>query len=292
MDNIESKTQQEISTETTPAPETPTVTSTETQSTQTSKPIEGKDTTKSEDWEYTGDRKAVPDPFKKYVQGLDRYVSKKDQAAAELRKKAEEYDSFVNSENYKAYQAFTEKNPQSTGNGKAPDVPIMSQEEADAIAVGDTATLAKVIRREAQRNVEEYVGPKEAALQAKLQAVDMKQRQIESAEMIQSFAEVNPDFWDLYETGFEDYIVNSIKSGKSLEDTYKGAKLIESKTAERLETNRKTDLQKKKDGSVVGKSIPGTPDIVFADNEEHAKRLAIELTMKGDKRHVRIKPKK
>ncbi len=62
--------------------------------------------------------------------------------------------------------------------------------------------------------------------------------------------------------------------------------------SERLENQRKATIEKKKAGTVVGKSIPGTPDVVYADDENQAKRLAIELTLKGDKRHVRVKPKK
>ncbi len=287
--------QQEISTETTPAQDTATpTTSTQSnvpQSTQAAKP-EATVTSESENWEYTGDRKAVPSEFEKYVKGLDRYVSKKDQAAAELRKKAEEYEHFVNSDSYKQYQQFIAQQPKNTGSQAQPQAPTITPEEHDAILMGDANTLNKVIERQAKKIIEESVGPQAAVINQKFQAIEQKERQIESAEMIQSFAEVHPDFWDLYDNGLEEYVIQSVKSGRSLEDTYKAAKQIEDKMTERLETKRKADIEKKKAGSVVGKSIPGTPDVVYADNEDQAKRLAIELTLKGDKRHVRIKPKK
>lgn len=285
MENSESTTQQEISTEVTPAQDT-TNTTEATQETQVSNQ-ETEKTAEPESWEYDGNRSKVPEPFKKYAQGFDRYVSKKDQAAAEYRKKAEEYEKIVNSE---AYQQFIAKNPTNTGSKE--QAPTVTQEEIDAITLGDAKTLESVIERKAKQLLETNLGPKEQEMRKQLDALTMKQKQIESAEMIQSFAEVNKDFWELYDSGFEEYIVTSVKSGKSLEDTYKAAKLIESKMSERLEAQRKAEFEKKKAGSVVGKSIPGTPDVVFADNEDHAKRLAIELTMKGDKRHVRIKPKK
>jgi len=290
MDNNESTSHQEISTETTPAQETSTVTTEATQVTQESKPIESGKTAEPETWEYDGDRKKVPDSFKKYAQGFDRYVSKKDQAAAEFRKKADEYEKLVNSDTFKSYQQFIAQNPK--GAEPMEKAPSVTQEEIDAITLGDSKTLDAVIERKANQLLETKFGPKEQELRKELQTLTMKQKQIENAEMIQSFAEVNTDFWDLYDSGFEDYIITSIKQGKSLEDTYKAAKVIENKMAERLESQRKADFEKKKAGSVVGKSIPGTPDVVFADNEDHAKRLAIELTLKGDKRHVRIKPKK
>src|SRR6266850_6184634 len=104
MDNNESTTQQEISQEVTPAQEANTSTTETTQSTQQSKPT--KVTTKAEEWEYDGNRNAVPESFKKYAQGFDRYVSKKDQAAAEFKKKAEEYDKVLSSNEFKEYQQF------------------------------------------------------------------------------------------------------------------------------------------------------------------------------------------
>ena len=286
-----STTHQETLQEATPAQATqPTKTET-THSTPGSKPTDGGNTAEPENWEYKGDRKDVPKNFEKYVKGLDRYVSQKDQATAEMRKKAEEYDKFVNSEDHKAFQQFMAQKPSNTGS-KEPSAPTVTQEEIDAITLGDAKTLEKVIERKAKELLDTNIGPKENEMRQQLQALTMKQKQIENAEMIQSFAEVNTDFWGLYDSGFEDYIVNSIKSGKSLEETYKAAKNIESKLSEKFEGQRKADFEKKKAGTVAGKSIPGTPDVVYADNEDHAKRLAIELTLKGDNRHVRIKPKK
>ncbi len=281
--NAEAEATQEISTETTPAQETQTTsTDTTAQSTQVQ--------TESENWDYNGDRKAVPKQFEKYVKGLDRYVSTKDQAIAEARKKADEYDKFVNSDSYKQYQQFIG----SKGNtgSQVPNAPLVTQDEVDAIALGDAKTLEAVIERKAKQLLETTLGPKEQEINKKLEGFTMKQKELESAEMIQAFAQVNPDFWELYDAGFEEYIVTSIRGGRSLEDTYKSVKAIEEKQMERIDNKRKADFEKKKNGTVVGKSIPGTPDVVFADDENQAKRLAIELTLKGDKRQVQIKKKK
>lgn len=287
----QSTTQQEISQETTPAQETTTVSTETTQPTPNNQPADQKVTTDPESWEYKGDRKDVPKEFEKFVKGLDRYVSQKDQAIAEARKKAEEYDAFTKSDDFKQFQQFREERKRGSVTGSLQPQALMTEEEAQAIAVGDAKTLQSVIQREVQRKLEESVNPQLAEANKKLEAATLKQRQVESAEMISSFAEVHPDFWDLYENGLEEYIVGSIKSGRSLEDTYKAAKDIEAKMEQRAEAKRKADFEKKKAGTVAGKSIPGSPDVVYADNEDHAKRLAIELTLKGDKRHVRIKDK-
>lgn len=291
MDTL-STPQQEISQGTTPAPETPASQPETNQPTPNGQPADKTVTPAPESWEYKGDRKDVPKEFEKFVKGLDRYVSSKDQAIAEARKKAEEYDAFTKSDDYKLFQQFREERRGTpTGTPTQPQ-PLMTEEEAQAIAIGDAKTLESVIKREVQRKLDESINPQMAEAQKKLEAVSLKERQVQSAEMISSFAQVHPDFWDLYENGLEEYIVGSIQSGRSLEDTYKNAKEIETKMEQRVEQKRKADFEKKKAGTVAGKSIPGTPDVVFADDENHAKRLAIELTMKGDKRHVRIKPKK
>lgn len=289
----QSTTQQEISQETTPAQETSATQPATTQPTPNGQPADKPVTPALESWEYKGDRKDVPKEFEKFVKGLDRYVSNKDQAIAEARKKAEEYDAFTKSDDFKQFQQFREERKKG-GATAAPSQPqpLMTEEEAQAIAVGDAKTLESVIQREVQRKLDESINPQMAEAQKKLEAVSLKERQVQSAEMISSFAQVHPDFWDLYENGLEEYIVGSIKSGRSLEDTYKAAKEIETKMEQRAEQKRKADFEKKKAGTVAGKSIPGNPDVVYADDENHAKRLAIELTLKGDKRHVRIKSNK
>ena len=282
MDN-ESTTQQETSNlEAAPAQDTTNNQTTTSQPATTSEPAKATGG-EQENWEYTGDRNNVPDSMKKYVAGLDRYVSKKDQSRIELEKKVKEYENKLTS--------FQESNKTNNTGVQPPQEPQVTQEEAEAIMLGDAKTLQKVIQREAKRTLEADISPKEAAINQKLIAMETRQNEIDAAEMIKGFAEVNPDFWELYDT-YEDYCVTAAKTGKPLEDIYKSVKFFDEKVSQRLETKRKADIEKKKNGTVVGKSIPGTPDVLYADNENQAKRLAIELTLKGDKRHVRIKPKK
>ncbi len=279
--DTEIQTQQETSNlEAAPAQDT-TVTSEATP--DTSKP-EGATAKPEDTWEYTGDRNSVPENMKKYVAALDRYVSKKDQSRIELEKKVKEYEQKLSS-----FQA-----PKESVTGTQPQVtePQVTQAEAEAIMLGDANTLQKVIQRETKRALEADISPKEAAINQKLTAMEMKQKEIDAAEMIQSFAELHPDFWELHDNGFGDYMMMQAKNGVPLEKIYENVSGVKSKLETHIDTKRKADLEKKKAGSVVGKSIPGTPDVVYAENEAQAKKLAIELTLKGDKRHVRIKPKK
>lgn len=278
---VDTAVTQEISTETTPAQETNTTT---TETTQSTPPTDAA----AENWEYNGDRKAIPKPFEKYVKGLDRYVSKKDQALAEARKKAEEYDKLVSSDAYK--QMLGNQKP-NTGS-EALNQPVVTQEEVDAIALGDAKTLEAVIERKAKQLLETNYGPKEQEIKKELQVLTQERRARESAEMVSAFAALHPDFDDLVKSPVGEYMINAVRSGMDLEKVYESAKQIETHYYERFENQRKETFEKKKNGSVVGKSIPGTPDVVFADDENQAKRLAIELTLKGDNRQVQIRKKK
>lgn len=239
-----------------------------------------------ENWEYNGDRKAVPKPFENYVKGLDRYVTKKDQALAEAKKKAEEYDKLVNSDAYKGYQqslARTQPNP--TG------IPTddVTQEELDAIMAGDGKTLREVIRREAKRTLEnDYKSEIE-----RVKSVELKQKELETAEMIKSFSELHPTFNQyLEDDAYYEFMLASIQRGKSLDDVHAAIERLETRASAKAEASYKEMIEKKKAGSVVAKSTTGTPDVVYADDENHAKRLAVELALKNDPRQVHIRPKK
>ncbi len=278
MDQEIQQQQETSNLEAAPAQDTTTTDTTTTQTTDTSKPDTA--TTKTEDnWEYTGDRNSVPEPMKKYVAALDRYVSKKDQSRAELEKKIKEYEAKISS--------FSAPKQDTTGT-PTHKAPLVTQEEAEAIMLGDATTLEKVIERGVKTQLETNINPKEAAINEKFAALETKEKEAVAADVIKSFTEINPDFTELINSPVGEFMVDAARKGMPLEEIYKTAKTIEAHFAGVAETRRKAELEKKKNGTVVGKSIPGTPDYVIARDENHAKRLAIELTLKGDKRHVRI----
>lgn len=271
-------TQETSNLEATPAQDTSSSTSTP-KPTETSKPDTA--TTKPEDtWEYNGDRNNVPESMKKYVAGLDRYVSKRDQARIELEKKVQDYET-------KLAQFKDKSTTQPTGTVE-PSEPSVTQEEAEAIMLGDAKTLQKVIQREA-KHLLEAGNPN---VTEKLSALENRQKELDAAELIKSFTEVNPDFSELLKSPLGDFMVDAARKGMSIEQIHKSAQQIKSFFTDAADSKRKADFEKKKQGSVVGKTITGTPDVVLADNEDHAKRLAIEMTLKGDTRRVQVKTQK
>lgn len=277
-----SQTQQETTSTATPAPTTTSEGKTETaQATQTTT----ESTAVAETWTYNGDRKSVPKEFQTYVQGLDRYVSKKDQLLGEARRKAEEYDKLVTSDDYKAYQQRLAQ-PKTTGTPTPAET--VTQEELDAIMAGDANTLREVIRREAKHTLEtDYKSEIE-----RVRSVEQKQQQLETGEMIKAFKELHPDFNDFVDDdAYYGFMVSGLKGGKDLDTVYAEVKRMEERAYAKAEEKYKKTIESKKAGSVVGKSASGTPDVVYAETEDQAKRLAIQLAMKGDPRQVAVKRK-
>ena len=266
--------------EATPAQDTSSVNTT----TEAIKP-EGATNLPEDKWEYNGDRNAVPEPFKKYVSALDRYVSTKDQVRVDLEKKVKEYEAKLSS-----FSTSSQK-PADTGT-QTPSEPQVTQEEAEAIMLGDAKTLQKVIQREAKHLLEASVKPQETAMNEKLSNLENRQKEVDAAEMIKSFTEINPDFNDLLKSPVGTFMVDAARKGMDIESIYKTAKEIEGHFTNVAETKRKATLEAKKNGSVVGKTINGTPDVIYADDETHAKRLAIEGTLKGDNRRVQVRERK
>jgi hypothetical protein len=232
-----------------------------------------------EGYEYNGDRSSVPEPLKKFVAGIDRYMTKKSQAFADLEKKAREHESLMTSEDWKQYQQFkagaaTAANPTTTVSDE------VTEAELDAIAAGDRSVLQQVIDRRVKAAIE--------PVQKTATEAATKQKELETAEMIKAFADVHTDFWNLFEA-YEPYMVDALKSGRSLETVHSSFKELETKADARADARYKAAIEAKKAGSTVGSTPPGTPDVVYAENENEAKRLAIQMTLKGDKRQVAIK---
>lgn len=238
-----------------------------------------------ENWEYNGDRKSVPKPLEKYVKNLDRYVSQKDQTLAETKKRLEEVESVINSDSFKQYQEYVKNSSQQKQNE-----PLFTQDEMDAISLGDANTFQKVLDRAVERKLE--LDPNRSSLEQTVRSLSERDKLIQTKEQIQSFSQEHPDFKEMVESPIGDYMIAAAKQGIGLEQIYENAKAIESYMNERVEKTRKANLEAKAKGSSVKSTVTGTTDVVWADNDNDARRLAIELQLKGDPRQVRIKPKK
>jgi len=239
---------------------------------------------KEEAWEYTGDRKAVPDEFRKYAKGFDRYVSKKDEMLSEYKQKVGQYEQQLKE---------LQSTPQSTEpTGSEPVAPPISKDEADAIALGDVNVLYQVVDRLTQKKIEDTLTPKELAMTEKLQALTQKQTQIDNTEMVKSFADVHPGFREALEDDFiYDYMFKAVQNGQSLDKVWTNVQNFEETVQNKMVQKKQKDLEEKKDGTVVGRTPTGSSEIVYVDNPRDAQKLAIDFALKGDPRQVAVKRK-
>lgn len=244
---------------------------TQNQDTQESKSSK-EDTTKSEAWEYNGNRKEVPENFQKFVKGLDRYVSRKDQALAEAQKQIKELQE----------KPPTVSEPPQTKESQ----PLVTQDELDAIALGDGKVLENVINRAVDIKMKSDPNREQVA------SISQKQGVLDARDRINEFAEITPEFKEVIESPIGDHIIAAVQRGASLEKAWEQAKEAMSFMETRSDNKRKVNLENKINGSTVKNTVTGKSDTVWVENETEAKRMAIELTLKKDPRNVKIKPKK
>lgn len=256
-------------------------TSVEATPTQTNETAQSTPESIPENWEYTGDRKSVPAPFQNYVKGIDRYWSNKSKALAELGQKVKEYEDLRASDEWKSFEQFRQTaNKRESAPVQPGETVEITQDEMDAIALGDAKTLSAVVERKAKALLESSVTP-----------LAHRQKAIEVAENLKEFTALHPDFVELLESPAGELMIDAAQRGVGLEEIYKRVKEAESYFEQKGGTKRKQAADEKKAGSVVGRSLSGTSDVVYADNEEEAKRLSIALTLKGDKRQVHVRRK-
>lgn len=228
--------------------------------------------TKPESWEYNGNRKEVPKEFQKYSKGFDQYVSRKDQELAEARKQLEEAQQKLSSV------------PKPTQTKESQ--PLVTQDELDAIALGDGKVLESVINRAVDIKMKSDPNREQVA------SISQKQSVLDARDRINEFAAITPEFKELIESPIGDHIIAAVQRGNSLEKAWEQAKEAMSFMEARSESKRKTNLENKINGSTVKNTVTGKSDTVWVENETEAKRMAIELTLKKDPRKVGIKPKK
>ena len=159
--------------------------------------LEGKD-----DWEYNGDVSKVPAQFQKFAKGLQKHFTQKSMTEAEIRRKGQEYDQFVTSEDFKAFQTWKQ---QSTGGqqatpqqGQEQNPTLISQNEWEEAQLDPTGTKAqglieRVVQARLQQAVQQYGG--------KIQQIEQQQEMTRFNSSLSDYADANPDVLELHELG-------------------------------------------------------------------------------------------
>lgn len=153
-------------------------------------------------WEYDGNPNTVPPQFQKFAKGLQRHFTQRSMTEAEVRRKGQEYDQFVQSEDYKAFQAWRQQQ-QSNGQPAAPqgqpqNPTLISQNEWEEAQLDPTgmraqALIDRVVQARLQEAVQAYGG--------QLQQLQHTQQRTEFNSTLSDYADANPDVIELHEMG-------------------------------------------------------------------------------------------
>lgn len=230
------------------------------------------------DWKYNGDRQNAPEPLQPYIKDLDRYVQGKQQELADVKKNMQELEQKLS-----APQVNQLKDLASGEQQTATEDTIYTQDEADAIALGDLSVLDKVVRRAAESTVTKVLSEKEK--QAKVNS-QMAQKLDED---LNTFMKVNPEFKQLLDSPIGEHMIEAARKGLPLEEIYSKAQEVKSYVIQQQEEAAKAKLKHKANGSTVKSTTTGTPDIVWVENDQEARRMSLELAFKNDPRQVKIK---
>lgn len=248
-------------------------------------------------WEYDGNLNTVPPQFQKFAKGLQRHFTQRSMAEAEIRRKGQEYDQFVNGEEYKAYQAWRAGQGQQPA--AAPQAParvenpsfISAQEweEAQLDTTGQKANniIDRVVQARLNEAAKLYGG--------QLQQLQQAHQRTQFNTALSDFADANPDVVDLHAMGImKPLLQEEMATGKH--KTYESAinaayqRSVQARDAIKasLMAEQTKLVEQKKDATVLQSSTTGDSNVVFVD-KSNAFDTAFDNALQGKKVKNRLK---
>lgn len=165
-----------------------------------------------DNWEWDGNPNTVPDPLKTYAKGIQRHFTKRSMAEAELRKAGEEYQQFLQSEDWKRFnESRTASRGQTQATPSQPQVGITQAEWEEALLDATGSRASSLIQREVSRQVQEAA----AQIGPIVNNVRQTQQQTQWTAALQDFADAHPEVVEYHEMGLmKPYITAELSSGK------------------------------------------------------------------------------
>jgi hypothetical protein len=253
----------------------------------------------ADNWEYDGNLNAVPPQFQKFAKGLQRHFTQRSMTEAEIRRKGQEYDQFVASEDFKRFQQWRQQQvsgqgqPQVAPQGQQPANPtIINAQEWEDAQLDPTGQKAqglidRVVQARLNQAVQVYGG--------QLQQLQQAQEKTRFDNALSSFADANPDVLELHETGLmKPLLQEEMASGKH--KTYEAAIHAAYQRSAQARDNIKAALMaeqqklaaQKKDAIVMNSAATGSSDVIYVDKND-AFSTAFENAMSGKKVKNKLK---
>ena len=273
--------------EVTPPSEAPQIEKGVTQSSTTpqSAPLEEKKTV----WD--GDVNKLPPEIQDWAKAAQRHLTQKAMAEADLRRAGEEYQQFIQSDDYKSFQNWKTQ-PQQPKTEETPLVSGVTPEEWEQAQLDMTGkSFNGLIQREVQRQVNE------AAQMYGAELNNLRQTSVSTQwrEAISSVAEIHPDMVDLHKAGMmKPYIDQELNSGKhkSYEDVVNAAyQRVAAIRDSFIEQGKKADqarIAEKRQGVSATGIATGNAEVMTVDKGDVFNK-AFEMAL--EKKKVKVKSK-
>lgn len=255
--------------------------------------LEGQD-----NWEYDGNITKVPPQFQKFAKGLQKHFTQRSMTEAEIRRKGQEYDQLVTSEEFKAFQAWKQGQ-----NGQAPvaqqpqaqqpeNPTLINQQEWEEAQLDPTGAKAQSL---IDRVVQARINQAAQVYGSELQRLQNVQQQTQFNAAVSDYADANPDVIELHEMGLLLPRVEAELASRQ-HRTYESAiHAAHQKAAEareiiraRLLQEQQSLVQQKKEAVIQNGVSTGEQTIVHVDKND-AFNTAIENAMAGKKVKNKLK---
>lgn len=216
------------------------------------------------------DLDGLPPEVQEKAKGIQRYLTEQQQKNAEALKKAQAFDSYVNSPDYQAYQQWKAAQPaQPTVDVSGVQVPTDLAEQA----LTDPQALLTLINKVADEKAAE---------------VKHQQAIAEREAQINEFAASHSDFWDVYDQ-LGPLIKDQLQQGKNIEQAYLHVKGIQQSFADAALQESQGRIQEKKAAITSTPSVRTESDVVWVDSQADSYRVSRELAEKGISKRVMIR---
>jgi hypothetical protein len=250
------------------------------------------------DWEYDGNIEKVPAQFQKFAKGLQKHFTQRSMTDAEIRRKGQEYDTFVTSEDFKNYQTWKQQNSGQPGQAPGaaqpqPENPtLINQQEWEDAQLDPTgmkaqALIDRVVQARLGQAIQQYGG--------QLQQLQHTQQRTEFNSALSDYADANPEVLELHEMGLMKPRIEEELASRKHKTWESAINAAHTKAAEardimkaRLLKDQTELVQKKKDAVIEAGSGTGEQTIVHVDKND-AFNTAFENAAAGKKVKNKLK---
>lgn len=218
---------------------------------------------------WDGNANSLPDKLKKIVSDNQAAFTKKAQEATEFKQKFETLNAQV--QQYLEQQKLQH----------AAQNPPFTKEEYDAAMLDPNKFLVLT-----QKVAQGIVDAEKAQLQPVISQIEFNQKVAENERVINKFAEVKKDFWELYDDG----ILEPLVTQYGLEEGYKRAADFKEKSSQRALAASQQRVQQKKSATTVAPTQPQQVEVVYVERQSEVLPMAAKLAAEGKKVKVRVRP--